>query len=373
MHRNTTRRNGVYLATAVAAAVLLATGSSGIGSAQSVDLGSGSASGSGEQIVTSPAIGPLVDSAIRQQLTGSQPDPSFAADDGRVRVLTCGTGSPELSEASQACTMVAAGGRMLLFDVGEGATRSLNSSKVDLANIDHVFLTHFHSDHVNGLGSFVNQRWNWGATTPLQVVGPPGVDQVVDGLNSAYALDIGYRTADMAGLADEVAAATATPVPAPIPAGESSVRVYDDGGVTVDALAVAHEPVEPAYGYVVTYRDKKVFISGDTMVTPKTLPAMQDADLVVHEAYATHMVERAVPIMRELGLDADVAERTGHYHADTVALAEQAQQAGVDHLVLTHLIPYADTAIERQLFVAGMSDRFDGEITVAQDGSLFVL
>lgn len=317
----------------------------------------------------------IVDFAIRKQLTGSEPDPAYMADDGRVRILTCGTGSPELSRAAQACTMVAAGGRMFLFDVGEGSTRSLNNSKVDLARINHVFLTHFHSDHFNGLGAFVNQRWNWGATTALEVSGPPGVEQVVDGINGAYTLDVGYRTDDMANLAGEIAAATAKPVPTPIPLGQNSVRVYDEGGVTIDAVAVDHEPVDPAYGYVLRYQGKKVFVSGDTIVTPKTLPAMQDADVVVHEAYATHMVERAIPIMRDLGLDsdADIAQGTGHYHADTIALAEQAQQAGVDHLVLTHLIPYADNLVTRKMFVSGMSDKYDGTIIVAHDGTLLVV
>ncbi|MFF0243125.1 MBL fold metallo-hydrolase [Rhodococcus pyridinivorans] len=317
----------------------------------------------------------IVDFAVRKQLTGSEPDPAYLADDGRVRILTCGTGSPELSKAAQACTMVAAGGRMFLFDVGEGSARSLNNSNVDLARIDHVFLTHFHSDHFNGLGAFVNQRWNWGATTALEVSGPPGVAQVVDGINNAYTLDIGYRTDDMAKLAGEAAAATAKPVPTPIPVGQDSVRVYDEGGVTIDAVVVDHAPVEPAYGYVLRYQGKKVFVSGDTIVTPKTLPAMQDADIVVHEAYANHMVERAIPIMRDLGLDsdADIAQGTSHYHADTIALAEQAQQAGVDHLVLTHLIPYVDNIVTRTMFVSGMSDKYDGAITVAQDGTLIVL
>ena len=317
----------------------------------------------------------LVELAIRKQLTSGEPDPAYTADDGQVRVLLCGTGSPELSDAAQACTLVAAGGRMFLFDAGEGATRSLNSSNVELAEIDNVFLTHFHSDHFNGLGSLINQRWTWGATTPLEVAGPPGVNQVVKGINDTYQLDIGYRATDIEAQAEGVAAATAAATSYPIPEGQDSVRVYDEDGITIDAVRVAHDPVDPAYGYVLSYESKKVFISGDTMVVPENLPAMQDADLVVHEAYSTHLVEKAIPVMRDLGqdFDADVAERTGHYHADTIALAEQAQEAGVKHLVLTHLIPYPSSFVQRRMFVSGMSEEYDGEITVGQDGTLIVL
>ncbi|TCN54206.1 hypothetical protein EV641_105231 [Rhodococcus sp. SMB37] len=75
--------------------------------------------------------------------------------------------------------------------------------------------------------------------------------------------------------------------------------------MTIDAVAVDHEPVDhepvdPAYGYVLRYQGKKLFISGDTIVTSTTLPAMQYAAVVVHEAYATHMVDRTIPIMRDL-------------------------------------------------------------------------
>ncbi|MEQ6901500.1 MBL fold metallo-hydrolase [Nocardioides sp. YIM 152588] len=316
----------------------------------------------------------IVEAAIRKQVT-AQPDPSFLKDDDHIRVLLCGTGSPELSAATQACTLVAAGGRTFLFDAGEGSTKSLFRSEVDIERIDDVFLTHFHSDHFNGLGTLVNERWTWGATTKLTVTGPPGVRGLVDGLASAYRVDNGYRAEDMPRLAEtEDAAATAVGVPVRVPDG-GSTRVYDEGGVTIDAVRVAHDPVDPAYGYVLTYAGKKVFVSGDTLVDPITLPAMQDADLVIHEAYATHLVDRAIPIMREEGeeFDAEVAERTSEYHADTIALAKQAQEAGVQHLVLTHLIPYPNNIVQRRMFVSGMGDEFDGEITLGEDGLLITV
>jgi len=91
---------------------------------------------------------------------------------------------------------------------------------------------------------------------------------------------------------------------------------------------------------------------------------------VVHESYAGHMVRRAIPEMRKLGMefDARVAERTIPYHADNLALARQAQAAGVKHLVLTHLIPYPDNAVVRVMYTEGMSELYKGRITVAEDG-----
>ena len=67
----------------------------------------------------------LVDRSIRNRL--QQPkDLSYLTDRTHIRVLLCGTGSPEVSAAkAQACTLVSAGGKMFLFDVGGGAVRAL--------------------------------------------------------------------------------------------------------------------------------------------------------------------------------------------------------------------------------------------------------
>ncbi|WP_185976255.1 MBL fold metallo-hydrolase [Mycolicibacterium sp. 018/SC-01/001] len=317
----------------------------------------------------------LIDHAIRQRLSDAESH-SIVNDPEQFDVVLCGTGSPEPSAArAQACTLVSVGGKMFVFDAGEGASKSLAASGVALADIERVFLTHLHSDHFNGLGALINQSWIWGRSQPLDVAGPTGTAEVVGALNDAYRIDNGFRTANMPDLDSKRAAARANPMDIVIPSQAHSVRVYDDDGVTVDAYRVVHDPVEPAFGYIIRSQGKKVFISGDTRLSPSNLPAMQDADLVVHEAYASHLVRRAIPIMREMGMqhDAEVAQRTIAYHADTIELAKQAAEAGVKHLALTHLTPYPDTAIKRHMFTAGMREYYGGTLTVGTDGLVIVV
>ena len=317
----------------------------------------------------------LTDNVIRQRLL-EQPDQTFLKKDDHVRVLICGTGSPEVSAAkAQSCTLVAAGGKVFLFDVGDGAVHSLAQSKVPINDLTRVFITHFHSDHFNDLAPLINSVWIWGRKTPLEVQGPVGMREVIDGLTRAYALDEGYRAANMPHLDAARAVARGVPLEIPFAQGQRSVRVYDQDGITVDATLVIHDPVKPALGYTLTYKGKKVFISGDTEISPVYLDAMKGADLVVHEAYATHMVRQAIPQMRAIGRDfeAEVIERTIPYHADTVALAKQAEQAGTKHLVLTHMIPYPDGFVARHLFVQGISEHYHGKLTVGEDGMLITL
>ena len=317
----------------------------------------------------------LIDASIRGKLQ-EQPDMAFVANDGRIRVLLCGTGSPEVSAAkAQACTLVSAGGRMFLFDVGDGAVRSLEQSHVPLNRLERVFITHFHSDHFNDLGTLINAGWIWGRTTPLEVEGPVGMRAVLDGFAQSYALDEGYRSANMPHLAERRGVAFGKPLEVAFTDGQRRVRVYDKDGVTIDAALVAHDPVAPALGYVFRYRGKKLFVSGDTEVSPVNMDAMRGADLAVHESYAAHMVRRAVPQMKALGMqfEAEVATRTMPYHADNIALAKRAQAAGVKHLLLTHLIPYPDNFIVRRLYVEGMADYYKGKLTVGQDGMVIIL
>ena len=62
--------------------------------------------------------------------------------------------------------------------------------------IEALLLTHFHSDHIDGMGGLMLQRWVGGAhTAPLPVHGPDGVEAVVAGFNAAYTPDRGYRVA----------------------------------------------------------------------------------------------------------------------------------------------------------------------------------
>lgn len=242
----------------------------------------------------------LADRAIRARLQ-ARPDTAFITDKEHVRVMLCGTGSPEVSGArAQACTLVAAGGRLFLFDAGDGAVRSLLGSKVPVGRLERAFVTHFHSDHINDLGPLINQTWIWGRKTPLVVAGPVGIKRVVAGLAEAYALDEQYRSANMPHLAATRAAAFAAAREIAIAPAGGSVRVYDEGGVTIDAAPVAHDPVRPALGYVLRYKGKKVFISGDTEVSPVNLPAMQGADLVVHAPAPrgmVHLPSRAKPVL----------------------------------------------------------------------------
>jgi ribonuclease Z len=284
-----------------------------------------------------------------------------------IRVILAGTGSPQVNtKSNQPCTLVVIKGDVFVFDAGENAMHAIQESGIPIREITKVFVTHWHSDHYLGLGGVIYGSWNEGRKERLTVYGPSGVDEIVQGLNEVYRLDVKYRAAHFVPH-PELSPALARRVE--IPPGTDSVTVYEKDGVRIEAWRVDHRPVENAIGYLLKYRNRKLFISGDTRIVPSYLPAMKEADIVVHEVVNGAIIRKAASVMRSLGryAEADQAERILEYHADTLDLAKTAQNQGVKHLVLTHIIPEADGFLARSNFIRGMYDHYSGTLTLGRD------
>ncbi len=301
-------------------------------------------------------------------------DPLADLDDG-IHVFMCGSGSP-MPDVVRAgpCVGVLAGDQRLIFDSGSGSVRNLSRMGMPLGLIDQAFLTHLHSDHMDGLGELLLQRWIGASnTSPLPIIGPVGTAQVVAGFNMAYQLDSTYRIehhtevvappSGFGGVAQEIT------VP------EGTLVVYENGGVTVTAFPVDHAPVEPAVGFRVDYADRSVVISGDTVYDPRLVEASKGADLLLHEALQPTMVKTMADAASDAGR-ANIAKIFNDildYHASPEDAARAAREAGVDDLVLYHIVPPLPSDLLIPAFMGDAASEFDGPITVAKDGLLISL
>src|SRR5205085_7630184 len=72
--------------------------------------------------------------------------------------------------------------RLVLFDCGEGTQISLQALGWGIKNIDLMLISHVHGDHIIGLPGLLLTQGNSGRTEPLQILGPPGVGAVIEGL-----------------------------------------------------------------------------------------------------------------------------------------------------------------------------------------------
>ncbi len=90
-------------------------------------------------------------------------------------VLFLGTaGSMPTVQRAPSGLLLRRGGDRILFDCGEGTQRQLLRS-VGLPDVEHVFLTHFHADHVLGLPGMMKTFALRGRDVPLRIYGPRGL------------------------------------------------------------------------------------------------------------------------------------------------------------------------------------------------------
>lgn len=306
---------------------------------------------------------------------------SAPLQDDALRVAVCGSSAPLPSASrAKACVAVFAGGRFYVVDSGPESVENLALWGIPLSAIGGVMLTHFHSDHIGDLGELQLQTWAGGRAQPLAVYGGPGVEQVVEGFNRAYAADQGYRTGHHGESVMPSAAwgMVARPVVlhgAPGPAKDRTVTFHDDGSLRITAIEVNHAPIEPAYAYRFDYKGRSVVITGDLKNHPPLARAATGADLLVSEAISrtmTNSLERAADFA-DRDRTAAIMHDIQDYHISPEEAAALANDADVGLLVFYHLLPAPDGFLMRRLFASGVDAIRPDDWTIADDGSLYTL
>jgi ribonuclease BN (tRNA processing enzyme) len=222
------------------------------------------------------------------------------------------------------------GGENLLFDCGPGTMRRLLEVDVSIFDISHLFLSHFHPDHIGELASFLfalKYPAPSSQNKPLTIVAGQGFRSFFERLKTVYG--------------DWIV----------LPPGMVSVVELDRqradhrafSSFTVSSMPVAHRPESLAYR-IVDAEGKTLVYSGDSDVCDGLTAVAAEADLMICES--------AFP---------DGQKVDGHL---TPSLAgEIAQAAGVKRLVLTHFYPACDDAdVENQC-----RNTYNGKIVLARD------
>jgi ribonuclease Z len=305
-------------------------------------------------------------------------DTTAALPDG-LHIALCGTGSP-LPSPSRAgpCNVVIAGKQIFVVDIGEGGGRNINMMGIPTGKIAGVLLTHFHSDHIDGMGPLMMNRWVSGTnTSPLPVHGPTGVEAVVAGFNAAYATDNGYRTGHhgVAIAPPGGAGGIAMPFTLAQAGSSNNVVVLDKDGLKITAFRVDHGPVEPSVGYRFNYKGRSIVISGDTKKSAALIAASKGADLLVHEALQPKLVKMITAGLDKKGLKnlAQITRDILNYHASPEEAAKSAKEAGVKQLVLSHIVPAIPSKFFYPAFLGDAPKLYGGPIVVGEDGIIFTL
>jgi ribonuclease Z len=264
-----------------------------------------------------------------------------------LEVIFLGTGgSVPSARRSTASVLVARGGERLMFDCGEGTQRQLQRS-LGLVQVDAVYLTHFHADHILGLPGLLKSYDLTDREVPLAIYGPPGLKDLFAILKPIVGR-IGFEIelvelapGDAVGRDEyEIQAFEAAHgasangyalVEARRPGRfdvETAKRLGVPEGPDFARLQAGEEvqgasgPVRPAEVVGPDRPGRTVAITGDTSPSPATVAAAADAELLVHDAsFAEEEAQRAA--------------ETGHSTVGQAAAV--AREAHVKMLALVHI------------------------------------
>jgi ribonuclease Z len=274
-----------------------------------------------------------------------------------TRVTLVGTGGPELTAERQGeATLVEADGQTLLFDAGRGVLDGLYESRIRPQDVTRIFLTHLHSDHIEGLpGLWMTPWFLLGRTAPLEVWGPAGTAAMIDGMRAMYAHDVAARpNASLSGDGLRV-------VVHEIQAGV----VFESGGVRLTAIPVEHADGDPAFGYRLETGQSTILLTGDCTLSGELAQLAGPVDLAISNVAAATPELAATARMRPI-----LAKLMSPEQAAQLFERTRPRLAVYSHIVKKGLPGAAgDEAIVRRTRAAG----YRGQLLMGSDHTTIVL
>ena len=278
-----------------------------------------------------------------------------------------------------------------LVDCGEGTQHQILKTNLSLINLGAIFITHVHGDHCYGLPGLLASAGMSGRREPLYIVGPKDIEGYIKSVQQYTQFflpyDIQYvdvSTFNNASLNIDLET-DVIELSHRVPSyGYSFASTHIEKKLLVDKLKAEEIPAGPIWGKLQqgidhelesggvlkadhfiqkTVTRNKVIICGDND-SPKLLaPYSDDADVIIHESTYTHEVAQKVG--------------EGPMHCSALKIAQFAEDAGLNNLILTHFSPRFQSNVEKSPSIFDIENEasaaFSGNLFLAQDFDEFEL
>jgi ribonuclease Z len=239
-----------------------------------------------------------------------------------------------------------------LIDCGEGTQRQILKSGIGFKRLNRILITHGHLDHILGLAGLLSTLMRWEAMEDLEIMaGAWALERIDDLLNGVV----------LRGK------------PAPIPLQLTPIRpgvIFDDGDFTVTAFPVSHRGPD-CFGFAFHEPPRRPFLpekadaldippgpwrkqlvdgvyaklpDGRTIAPDQVLGEPRPGTRLVFIGDVGR-VDTLVEICRDADalviestyLESEAAMARDFAHLTAMGAARLAKEAGVKHLLLTHL------------------------------------
>jgi ribonuclease BN (tRNA processing enzyme) len=308
--------------------------------------------------------------ALQSPLALGQP----ATEARNETLITLGTegGPVPHGERSGIATLLQVNGKSYLFDAGNGVTRQLAGAGVKLIEVQKIFLTHLHDDHYSGLAAFVGELWTSKPENPVEIYGPPLVQNVIDGALAFQSVNRMIRLVERK-----------FPHPAEIFVAHEigPGEVYKDENIKVTAIENHHfhfPKDSPPYGktmslsYRIETPNRVIVITGDTGAFDGLAEFARTADLFVTEVIDPDEVLEFLQSVSGSTWSKEIYNaRKFHMeeeHMTPESIAKLASAAKVKKIVLTHFPPRTKGQDQTsQDFAMRVKAGFSGDVVAAKD------
>lgn len=248
----------------------------------------------------------------------------------KLTILGSGTGVPN-GERSSSGYFVETGNARIMMDCGAGTLHALARYGLPWERMTHLFISHFHLDHIGELASlffaFRHGRQS-SRSQPLTVIGPRGLDDILSALKQLFGSNL---------------FSPQFPVELRMLAPNERVELGNDG-----LLSVAKTPhTDESLAVRIDSDGQTICYTGDTGFSEDVARFFSKTDLLVSEC-SFKMRREGVPHLsvEEVGKMADLAEAS--------------------RLVVTHFYFEVNEAqLEKEI-----EEHYPGEVLIGRDGMI---
>jgi ribonuclease BN (tRNA processing enzyme) len=292
-----------------------------------------------------------------------------------THLITLGTrsGPQPTAKRAQSSNLLIVNGTLYLIDAGDGVARRFARGGYAVRDIDHVFITHLHDDHTDGLIPLLSVQYDLNRNKPVGIHGPPGTQTLVRAALQYLQVNSEIRISD----------GTATMPVGKMVTGQDlgTGTVFHDANLTVKAVENSHfhfPPASPAYGKTKSYSyrfetpDKTIVFTGDTGPSEALTELARNADFLVTEINSfADFKELAIKNGRWSRMSPE--EQSGYErhmiqeHLSGEEVGKMASRGGVKTVVLTHIPATTNPNDDYQRYADSVKKYFSGQVLIAKD------
>lgn len=249
-------------------------------------------------------------------------------------VLGSSSGLPTRRRFAPGYVLLAAG-KLFLLDCGAPVSTLLYRYDLNPLEVEAIFLSHWHMDHVAGLGLFLSQNRLLKRPGPLTIYGPRGTRGKVRRL-----LSDSFLLSDELGYPLKL-----TNIECNESYQEALLRVtyFKTQHLERPKLKTQFGSKATACGMVIDGPGWRIVYSGDLTSSQELAPYMEGCDLLIHEMA----------------------------HLSPEEVADFAAAVKVPHVLISHIGPEFDEAPAK--IIEAFAGRYQGQLSVAEDGTRVLL